>query len=304
MKKIVLAGGSGHLGTLLKHAYVKAGWEVVILSRQREKKEVQVSYVVWDGEHLGTWVHALEDADAVINLSGKSVQCRFTSKNRALLEDSRILPTRALANAISACNKPPRLWINFSGISIFSGLDGCQDEASTTVGTGYLAQLTQRWESAFTAVDLPDTQQVVLRVSPVLSPQWGMLSELLPLTKRGLGGQVADGGQYVSWIHQEDFVRMVQWIVERAHPSQIYHACSPYPVTNAAFMKALRKTVGVSFGLPLPRLLAHVGAFVKGVDPGMLLDSVPATTTFTRNERFNFGFSHIEEALADLLKKR
>ncbi|TYR34487.1 NAD-dependent epimerase/dehydratase family protein [Sphingobacterium phlebotomi] len=301
MRKIILAGGTGHLGTLLKTAFLDLGWEVVLLSRQRNKKEDKVSYVFWDGEHLGNWTDVLEGADAVINLSGKSIQCRFTSKNKAILDDSRILPTKALGRAIARCSKPPRLWVNFSGISIFSGLNELQDETSIAVGTDYLAQLTRRWEAAFSAFDLSDTWKVILRVSPVLSKQQGMFAELLPIAKWGLGGKVAKGSQYVSWIHQQDFVMLVQWIIEQTNPRRVYHACTPHPVTNAAFMKVLRKSVGVSFGLPLPRIIAHIGSYIKGVDSSILLQSVPATTKYTVEDGFVFKFGNISDALADLV---
>lgn len=302
MKKIVLAGGTGHLGTLLKKVFLDLGWEVVILSRQRNKKEDKITYVFWDGEHLGTWTNVLEGADTVINLSGKSIQCRFTSKNKAILEDSRLLPTKVLGRAIARCSKPPRLWINFSGISIFTGLNELQDETSIAVGTGYLARLTRRWESAFSTFDLSDTTKVILRVSPVLSKQQGMFAELLPLAKWGLGGKVANGRQYISWIHQHDFVSLVRWIIEQTHPRRIYHACSPYPVTNATFMNVLRNRVGISFGLPLPRILAHIGSFVRGVDPSILLQSVPGTTKSTLEDGFTFEFEKINGALANLVK--
>src|SRR5690606_5841939 len=300
MRKIVIAGGSGHLGTLLKAAFLDVGWEDVILSRQRNKKEDGVTYVFWDGEHLGSWVHALEVVDTVINLSGKSIQCRFTWENRAILERSRILPTDALGRAISQCDKPPRLWINFSGISIFSGLEELQDETSLAVGTDYLAQLTRRWEAAFSAFDLSDTFKVILRVSPVLSKKQGMFAELLPIAKWGLGGKVADGRQYVSWIHQQDFVALVKWIIEQTRPRRVYHACSPHPVTNATFMKVLRESVGVSFGLPLPRIIARIGSFVKGVDSSILLQSVPATTKYTIEDGFIFTFENLRDALSEL----
>lgn len=302
MRKIVLAGGSGHLGTLLKRAFLDSGWEVVILSRQRNRKEEGVTYVFWDGEHVGSWGNVLNGADTVINLSGKSIQCRFTPKNRALLEDSRLLPTNALGRAIATCNKPPRLWMNFSGISIFSGLNEWQDETSMAIGNDYLAQLTRRWEAAFSAFDLPDTLKVILRVSPVLSKQQGMLAELLPLAKWGLGGKVSDGRQCVSWIHERDFVRLVQWIIERTQPRRVYHACSPNPVSNVAFMKVLRESVGVSFGLPLPLIMARIGSFLKGVDSSILLHSVPGTTKYTVEDGFDFDFGEIECALTDLVK--
>ncbi|MGB3104320.1 epimerase [Sphingobacterium siyangense] len=302
MRKVVLAGGTGHLGTVLKKKFLESGWEVLILSRKQPEKEDGVSYLFWDGEHLGTWGHVLESADTVINLSGESIRCRFTRKNRAILTDSRLLPTNAIGKAIAACDKPPRLWINFSGISLFSGLNGLQEETSTAVGEGYLAQLTKRWEAAFSAYALPETLKVILRVSPVLSKQQGMLAELLPLARRGLGGKISNGRQCVSWIHERDLVRLVMWIIEQTQPRLIYHACSPHPVTNAIFMKALRASSGASFGMPIPKAIARIGSFLKAVDSSILLQSVPGTTRFTLEDGFDFDFAEIECALNDLVK--
>ncbi|WP_312790038.1 NAD-dependent epimerase/dehydratase family protein [Sphingobacterium sp.] len=304
MRKIILAGGTGHLGTALKKKFLQLGWDIVILSRQQPKKEDGVTYVFWDGEHLDAWVNVLESADTVINLSGESIRCRFTSKNRVILENSRLLPTSALGRAIVTCGKRPRLWINFSGISIFSGLKELQDESSIAIGEGYLAQLTRRWEATFSAFDLPDTLKVILRVSPVLSKQHGILAELLPLAKWGLGGKVSNGCQCVSWIHERDLVRLVWWIIEQTQPRRIYHACSPYPVTNATFMKALRDSLGASFGLPIPRVLAHIGSFLKGVDSSILLQPVPGTTKFTLEDGFDFKFGKIKCALSDLINNK
>ena len=301
MKKIVLAGGTGRLGSLLKDAFVNWGWEVVILTRQAARQEGAVRYVHWDGEHQGPWVGALAGVDTLINLSGQSIQCRFTAKNRALLHDSRILPTQALGQALAACEQAPRLWINFSGISLFSGLAQLQDESSQALGTDFLAELTQQWERSFKAFDGLANQAVLLRVSPVLSRASGLLAELLPLTKWGLGGKVGHGKQYISWIHEQDLLALLQWIIEHPQPHSVYHACSPCPSSNAQFMQALRKAVGISFGLPLPRPLAHVGAFLKGVDPGLLLQSVPAVAARAQQEGFQYRFASLEKALSDLL---
>lgn len=301
MRKIVLAGGSGHLGTLLAEAFLDLGWDVTVLSRQRDKRDGPVDYIFWNGEHLGPWTNVLEGADTVINLSGKNIQCRFTPRNKALLDHSRILPTNALGRAIAQCYKPPRLWINFSGLSIFSGLNEMQDETSIAVGSGYLAQLTRRWEAAASAFELSDTARVILRVSPVLTRQQGMFAELLRLTRWRLGGKVAEGKQLVSWIHEHDFVQLVQWVIEQSNPRRIYHACSPNPITQAALMKTIRESTGISFGLPLPRPLVHIGALVKGIDPSVLLDSVPATTRYTVEDGFAFTYGKPRDAIVNLV---
>lgn len=271
-KKIVLAGGTGNIGKLLSDAFLKIGWEVVILSRKaQESVNPQLKYVKWDGKTLGDWSDSLEDVDTVINLSGKSIQCRFTEENKKVLLSSRIEPTKILGEAIQKLNRPPRLWINFSGISLFEGLKGIHNEESAQSGNTFLASLTKQWEKAFFDAETPNTNKVCLRLSPVLSRDFGMFKELYPLAKLGLGGRVSDGQQMVSWIHEEDLVRLVSWIVNHVAPSSLYHACTPEPESNEIFMKNLRIAVGMPIGLPLPALFAKIGAFFKGVESDMLL---------------------------------
>lgn len=303
MKKIVLAGGTGNLGVLLTTAFVECGWEVVILSRKSVNAPIgQITYVQWDGENLGDWCSSLEGVEAVINLSGKSIQCRFTEQNKKELYNSRILPTKVLNLAIQNLTAKPKLWINFSGVSIFNTLEGLQDERSEKVGKGFLAELTRDWEKAFFEDKLEAVNKVVLRISPVLLKDSGFYAELLPLVKLGLGGKVADGKQWMNWIHSKDLVSLIFWILAQEFPSKIYHACSPNPSSNESFMKTFRNAVGISMGLPLPTFMAKLGAFAKGVDASLLLDSVPVTTTSTLEEGFVFQYPNAEIALQELLK--
>jgi len=304
MKKVVLAGGTGHLGSLLAKAFVCQGWSVVILTRNVARElEKNIEWVEWDGENLGNWCKSLEGADTVINLSGKSIQCRFTDGNKKEMYDSRINPTRILADCIQSLSLKPKLWINFSGVSLFNGLKTWQDEDSVEIGTGFLATLSRDWEKAFFEKSMGSVNQVVLRISPVLSPKSGFFGELLPLVKLGLGGQVADGKQWMNWIHEEDLIRLIFWLIDHNSPSKIYHACSPKAISNASFMSVFRKIVGISFGLPLPSLLAKIGARVKGVDSSLLLDSVPVITTKTIEEGFVFLYPNAELAIEQLLHK-
>lgn len=305
MKKIILAGGTGHLGKLLTKEFVRQGYAVVILSRSaRPLPDEQVSMVEWDGVTLGKWKEVLDGADAVINLTGKSVQCRFTEANKKELVDSRILPTRLLGEAIKQLTNPPRLWINFSGISIFDGIQTVSDEDSMLYGTGFLADLSKKWEQVFGEAHTPLTHKVCLRVSPVLSPDFGMFKELYALAKVGLAGTVGDGKQCVPWIHEQDLVRLVCWIIQQESPSPLYHACAGAPVSNAVFMKMLRHAVGIAFGLPLPGLFAKIGAYFKGVESAMLLNTTIVTTTKTLKEGFQFSYPTLEEAFAQLTKQR
>jgi len=307
MKKIVLAGGSGNLGSLLIRTFRKRypGVALFILSRNAPatlKGGVDgLHKVLWDGKTLGAWQQHLEGADVVLNLSGKSIQCRFTDANKRVLKSSRLAPTSVLGEAIATLQQPPRLWINFSGISIFNGMEQVQNEDSTSYGSDFLAQLTQQWEQAFWLSNTPNTHKVALRVSPVLSAHSGMFSELLPLVRWGLGGKVGSGRQLVSWIHEHDLAALVCWIMEKEYTGSVYHACSPHPVTNSEFMHAFREAVGCRMGLPLPTPLAHVGAFFKGVDSSVLLQTVPVRAKTSLQEGFSFKFPYIHDALNQLL---
>ena len=271
-RKIVLAGGTGNIGQLLIADLIALGYEIHVLTRSNTQiQDKNINYVHWDGEHIDEWINVLEGIDTLINLSGKSIQCRFTEKNKKELLESRLFPTRILGEAIQRLHSPPRLWINFSGISIFEGLGGQYDEDSTASSTTFLAGLTKSWEKVFFEGTTSSTMKVCLRLSPVLSPKFGMFKELYPLTKMGLGGKVGDGKQMISWIHELDLLNLVKWLINHNAPSKLYHACAPLPVSNEIFMRDLRQAAGIKLGLPLPKLFAKIGAYFKGVESGMLL---------------------------------
>lgn len=304
MAKIILAGGTGNLGSLLIPMFRAREDEIVVLTRHKMiKHHPQVRFIKWDGETMDDWVEEVEGADVLINLCGASINRRFTPENKALLLDSRVIPTRTLGNAIQQLGRPPRLWINFSGVSIFSGAAKLQDETGNKYSDCFLGQLAKQWEQAFLDVELSTTKKLILRMSPLLSKQSGMFKELYPLVRWGLGGRVAGGEQFISWIHEEDFVRMIEWAVDTAETEGLLHACSPNPVPNTDFMKALRVASRRAIGLPMPRFVAKTGAFIKGMDPSLLLDSVPVTTHLTLQKGFEFNFPYIQPAFNQLVKK-
>ena len=302
MAKIVLAGGTGNLGSLLIPMLRAREDDIVVLTRHRMiKHHPQVQFVKWDGRTMDDWVDEIEGEDVLINLSGASINRRFTAKNKSLLRDSRVIPTQTLGNAVQQLARPPKLWINFSGVSIFSRAAQIQDEYGNHYADSFLGELAKDWEQAFSDIELSSTKKLLLRMSPVLSKQSGMFKELLPLAKWGLGGQVGSGEQMISWIHEDDFVRLIEWILDAEGIQGILHGCSPHPVSNKEFMRALRQASGRSFGLPLPRPLAKVGALIKGVDPSLLLDSVPVTSFLTIEKGFKFNFPYIQPAFNQLV---
>lgn len=303
MAKIVLAGGTGNLGNLLISMFREQDHEIIVLSRKRMvKHHPKLDFVYWDGENLDSWQKELEGADVLINLCGLSINRRFTKKNKALLRSSRLGPTKLLGEAISQLENPVKLWINFSGVSIFNGGTSLKDETSKEYSNDFLGSLAQDWEKTFLAAHTPNTEKLILRMSPILTKKSGMFAELFPLAKMGLAGQVGDGKQMIAWIHEADFVGMIDWIIKSDHRADIYHACSPNPVSNAEFMQKLRHASGVSFGLPLPTFMAKMGAFVKGVDSSLLLESVPVTTLLTLKNGFQFNFPYLQPAFDQLIK--
>lgn len=304
MAKIIVAGGTGNLGTKLIEGFLANGDEVYVLSRQKRRTEnPKLNFVLWDGEHMDSWTSILEGADTLINLSGASINRVFNEENKSLLRESRVRPTSVLGKAIQQASNPPRLWINASGVSIFNGKGDLKDEESTDFGSDFLANLAKDWEAACLKWEAPKTHQVILRIAPVLMAESGMFAELYPLAKLGLAGTVGSGKQIVSWILLDDFLRLIPWIISLNEPDPVYHACSPNPLSNEEFMKTIRTVAGSSIGLPLPSFMAKIGARVKGVDPTLLLETVPVTTKLTLERGFKFNFPYLQPALQQLILK-
>ena len=249
--KLVIPGGSGQVGNLLTEALAGDGHEIVVLTRSPEAVEsASVLQVVWDGKTVGAWAAELEGADAVINLAGRSVNCRYTASNRKAILDSRIDSTRALGEAIAACNDPPHVWLQASTATIYAHrYDAPNDERTGVLGGSepgvpetwrFSVDVARRWEQALEAARTPRTRKVSLRTAIVMNPQAGSAFDiLLSLVRRGLGGASGDGRQYVSWVHHEDFVRAVGWLLEHDLEGPV-NVAAPHPLPNAEFMRALR----------------------------------------------------------------
>lgn len=299
MKKVVIAGGSGYLGRLLATYYRKAGVEVVILTRWRhETDQSGLRYVEWDGEYLEKWVNELEEADALINLAGKSVNCRYNEKNKQLICDSRINPTRTLGEAVEICEEPPRVWINASSATIYRHAnDRPMDEEKGEIGTGFSVDVCRKWEKAFTRVKLPLTRKIVLRTGMVLGGEGGAFVPLVRLARLGLGGKVGSGRQHFSWIHEEDFVRIIDFLIRGEELKGTYNACAPEAVTNEELMQLVRKAYHIPFGMPLPKILLEIGAFLIGTETELLLKSRWVIPTRLLRAGFQFKYPQLKAAV-------
>lgn len=259
--RLVIAGGTGHLGSVLAGHFHGAGHSIVILSRTEHSSLWPI--VLWDGENVGDWISQLEGADVLINLAGRSVNCRYTPQNRASIMNSRVRSTRVLGEAIGRLANPPRLWINSSTATIYRhSLDRPIDEDTGEFGGHepgapetwrFSIEVARNWEEAFFSATTPRTRKIALRSAVVMSPQpEGAFDILLRLVRFGLGGTVGSGDQYVSWIHDVDFARAVEYLISSETIEGAINVSSPNPLPNRDFMRALRRAYGAKIGLPAP----------------------------------------------------
>lgn len=298
--KIVIAGGSGFLGKALTDYFTNKNIEVIILSRRPQKSSGFVKEVYWDGRTLQDWRHELEGAEALINLSGKSVDCRYTEANKQQIYASRLASTRVLGDAVRQCIRPPKVWLNSSSATIYKGsYDKLMDEKNGEIGHDFSMDVCRKWEAVFNECITPRTRKVTLRTSIVLDIAGGALVPLINLVRAGLGGSMGDGRQFFSWIHIHDFCRAIEWFIEKP-VTGVYNVCSPQPLRNSDFMKSLRNSLHVRFALPLPVPLLRCGAALIRTETELVLKSRKVYPQRLLDEEFVFEFPDLKTALEDL----
>lgn len=292
MKKIVLAGGTGFIGKRLHDDFKLAGYDVIVVSRN-------TTGVNWENEIKLR--EALEGADVLINLAGKSVNCRFTGENRKTLISSRITTTVALGRAIQNCKTPPRIWINASGGSIYSenALTPCT-ENSLPAGNSFMAQLARDWEKTFYQFQNDTTRQVALRITPVLGSDGGVFPIYKLLSKFGLAGTLGSGKQKMSWIHLEDLSRIVFHIVQNEEITGAVNCSAPHNPDNREFMKTVRKFSGLPIGFPAPSFLIRAASPILNIDSSLLLDSMWVYPEKLIRSNFQFRYATLPEAMTQL----
>ena len=304
---IVIAGGSGFLGTVLSDYFAARATDVVILTRNPKARGRSIREVQWDGATIGSWLQELEGARAVINLAGLSVNCRYHARNRKLLLDSRLNSTRVLREAVGRCAKPPAMWLNSSTATIYKHTFGpAWDEAGEIGGCAeakdiFSVHVATEWERAFNEAKTPRTRKVALRSAMVLGhAKNSVLPNLLRMARLGLGASMAGGHQFVSWIHQEDWCRAVEWLIEHDNISGPVNLAAPNPVTNAEFMTTIRKVCCAPFGLPAPLWLLEIGAFVLRTETELLIKSRRVFPGKLLASGFAFGHPQLLRAIEQL----
>jgi uncharacterized protein (TIGR01777 family) len=310
--KVVIPGGGGHLGRVLVPALAAAGHEVVVLSRGGHGAGARA--VAWDGRTLGPWAKEVDGADAVVNLAGRSVDCRYTAANLRQMMDSRVESARAVGEAIAAAAKPPRVWLQSSTATIYAHrFDAANDEATGVLGgsePGVPAywrasiDIALAWERTLAAAPTPSTRRVAMRTSIVMSAQTGgAFAAFRMLARLRLGGALAGGRQFVSWIHERDFVRAVLWLLERDDLDGPVNLAAPAPLPQREFARALRAACGVRVGLPAAGWMLEAGAFVLRTETELLLKSRRVVPARLLASGFAFDFPAWPEAARDLVDR-
>ncbi len=310
--KVVIPGGTGQVGTILARAFQQAGHEVTVLSRKPSPSPWRT--VFWDARTLDGWSAELEGADAVINLAGRSVNCRYTAENRRLIMESRIKSTQIVEKAIAQASRPPRVWLQASTATIYAHrYDAPHDEATGIVGGAepdapstwrFSIDVAMAWEQALNDSVTPRTRKVLMRSAMTMSPdRGGIFDVLLRLARFGLGGRAGDGRQYVSWIHDLDFVQAIFWLIEHDAVEGVVNLAAPNPVPYFEFMRILRAAWGTPFGLPATKWMVEIGTFVLRTESELVLKSRRVVPGRLLQAGFTFLFPTWTEAARDLCQR-
>ena len=303
IRRVVLAGGSGFLGQALGQALRACHYEVVVLTRSPRERGDGVKEVAWDGVQAGEWIQALNGAAAVVNLTGRNVDCPHTPENLRVILSSRVDSVKAVAAGILHTTKPPRVWVQAGATGFYGdrGEELCTENSAA--GMNKLAEICRQWEGAFHSAKVPATRPVILRIGFVLGRESGALPVLSRLTKWFLGGTVGNGRQFISWIHVADLTRMFIEAIEREDLSGPFNAVAPAPVTNREFMRELRRALHRPWSPPAPAFAVKIGARLLGSEPSLALGGCRCAPERWLKAGFDFEYPGLAPALADLCGK-
>ncbi|WP_404449705.1 TIGR01777 family oxidoreductase [Sutcliffiella horikoshii] len=292
-KKVVLAGGTGFIGKYLEKQFVQQNYEVIIISRQPQ-------HIAW--RDMKGIKAAVDNAELVINLAGKSVDCRYNEKNKKEIFDSRTETTRIIGEAIESASNPPELWINSSTATIYRHAeDRPMTETTGEIGEGFSVEVAKAWEKSFFDFNLPQTRQAALRIAIVLGKDGGVMTPFKNLVTFGLGGVQGPGTQMFSWVHIEDVYKIMLFIRDRKDLKGVFNCSAPNPISNQHFMAEMREKMNRKIGLPSPRWMLEIGAVVIRTETELILKSRWVIPERLEKEGYQFKYPKINEALAEIL---
>ena len=303
--KVVITGGSGFLGINLAHALLDSNYEVCVISRTPPNTEGRWKHVCWDARSLGRWVDELDGADAIVNLAGRSVDCIKSPDNCDLILRSRVETTQLIGQAIRAVRTPPPIWIQMSTAHIYGDPPEALCTEGSPLGYGLAPFVGRDWEQAFEEAALASMRKVILRTSFVLGRTGGALRRLASIARIGLGGKVGHGKQGISWLHEVDMNRLFVRAISDQTMKGIYIATAPNPVSNAEFMRELRKAIGVPIGLPASPWMVKLGAsLILNTDPELALYGRYCVSRRLEEVGFDFQYPYIDTALQSIFAKK
>jgi uncharacterized protein len=298
-KRMVIAGANGFMGLVLVD-YFKAHYDIHIITR-KPLAIAETTNHLWDGKTLGEWAKTLDGAEVLINLAGRSVNCRYNEKNKQEIFESRTYSTKILGEAISKTAKPPKVWLNSSTATIYRHAeDRAMDDETGEIGTGFSVEVAKLWEKTFFDAPTPHTRKVAMRTAMVLGKHGGVLPVMANLVRYGLGGTMASGRQYVSWVHEYDVCRAVEFLIASRLEGTV-NLSAPNPLPNALFMKQLRQHLKQPFGLPSTKWMLEIGAVFLQTETELILKSRRVTSTRLEAAGFRFVFPELQQTLTDLL---
>jgi uncharacterized protein (TIGR01777 family) len=301
--KLIIAAGTGFLGQVLLHHFKDKFEEIVILTRGKSQTKGTIKYVNWDAKTFFGWENELENATVLINLAGKSVDCRYTVENKNEIYSSRINSTIILNQAVLKCKKQPKHWLNSSTATIYRHSEDKQmDESNGEIGDDFSMNIAKSWEKAFFETETPNTLKTALRTSIVLGKNGGAFVPIKTLAKIGFGGKQGQGNQFISWIHEKDFARAIEFIVQEKIVG-VVNVVSPKPTRNSHFMQKLQKEIGIPFGIPIPKVLLEIGAILIRTQPELVLKSRNVIPKRLLENGFKFKFENPDIAFQNLLSK-
>lgn len=301
MKKLIIAAGTGFLGNVLvKHFYEKFE-DIIIFTRGKSEIKNNIRYIHWDAKTATGWESELENADVLINLAGKSVDCRYTEKNKNEILASRIDSTKILNEVILKCEKPPKHWLNSSTATIYRhSTDKQMDEINGEIGDNFSMNVAKAWEKAFFETETPKTLKTALRTSIVLGKTGGAFIPLRRLTQIGFGGKQGNGNQFISWIHEKDFARAVDFIIKKELQG-VVNVVSPQPIKNEAFMNSLRQEMKIPLGIPINEFLLELSAKLIQTETELVLKSRNVIPKRLEENGFEFEYKNIKNTIQNLI---
>lgn len=300
MKKIVIAAGTGFLGSVLVDYFQPQCDKIVILTRGKSKVVGKIKYVNWNAKTFSGWENELEEADVLINLAGKSVDCRYNDANKAEILNSRIDSTKILTQAILQCQQAPKIWLNSSTSTIYRfSLDKQMDETTGEIGDDFSMNVAKAWEKAFFETETPNTLKTALRTSIVLGKKGGAFVPIKNLAKLGFGGKQGKGNQFISWIHETDFARALEFILQN-QMTGVVNIVSPTPTPNKLFMNTLCEKLKVPFGFPISKTMLELGAKIIGTETELVLKSRNVVPKRLIENGFEFKYGKLEKAFEQL----